>query len=171
MSSAGRRLRIQSDVASAYKPAELDFVPKAGNKIQGASQGEANPAHASGSGATRAPTGGQRYRPSLTFPGSAGQRCRAWEDYGTAPAGTRLRWGSNGFWLAGMRDGVLKWTHGPSFEDGGIRFRLWAPKEQQLSLVVEGGDPVPMAPAANGFFEMADGFKLLQAVAIHRDQN
>ena len=34
-------------------------------------------------------------------------------------------------WLAGMRDGVLKWTHGPSFEDGGIRFRLWAPEGKE----------------------------------------
>ena len=45
--------------------------------------------------------------------------------------------------LAGpkMEDGVLKWTHGPSFEDGGIRFRLWAPDEEQVALVIEGRDP------------------------------
>jgi maltooligosyltrehalose trehalohydrolase len=55
--------------------------------------------------------------------------------------------------LAGMRDGVLKWTHGPSFENGGIRFRLWAPKEAQVRLVIDGRDPVAMAPDGNGFFE------------------
>jgi len=53
-----------------------------------------------------------------------------------------------------MEDRVLKWTHGPSFEDGGILFRLWAPSEKRVGLVIEGrGDPVAMAPAANGFFE------------------
>jgi hypothetical protein len=39
LSSAARRLRIQIDVTSAYKPAEPDFVPKAGNKIQATNQG------------------------------------------------------------------------------------------------------------------------------------
>ena len=48
--------------------------------------------------------------------------------------------------LAGMRDGVLKWTHGPSFEEGGIVFRLWAPKEEQIALVIDGRDPIAMAP-------------------------
>jgi maltooligosyltrehalose trehalohydrolase len=52
-----------------------------------------------------------------------------------------------------MEDGVLKWAHGPSFEDRGIHFRLWAPNEKQVALVVEGRDPVAMAPAENGFFE------------------
>ena len=53
-----------------------------------------------------------------------------------------------------MKDGVLKWTHGPSFEDGGIRFRLWAPKEERIALVVDGRDPVAMAPQEDGFFEI-----------------
>ena len=53
----------------------------------------------------------------------------------------------------GNGDGVLKWTHGPSFEDGGIGFRLWAPKDERVSLVVEGCDPVAMARKENGFFE------------------
>ena len=49
---------------------------------------------------------------------------------------------------------MLKWTHGPSFEDGGIRFRLWAPSEKRVDLVIEGrGDAIAMAPAAGGFFE------------------
>ena len=48
----------------------------------------------------------------------------------------------------------MKWTHGPSFEDGGIRFRLWAPGEKRVGLVIDGrDDPIAMTPAANGFFE------------------
>jgi maltooligosyltrehalose trehalohydrolase len=53
-----------------------------------------------------------------------------------------------------MEDGVLKCTHGPSFEDGGIRFRLWAPKEERISLVMDGRDPIAMAPHGDGFFEV-----------------
>jgi maltooligosyltrehalose trehalohydrolase len=54
-----------------------------------------------------------------------------------------------------QREGnVLKWTHGPSFEQGGIRFRLWAPGETRVDLVVDGrGDALAMTPAENGFFE------------------
>jgi maltooligosyltrehalose trehalohydrolase len=48
---------------------------------------------------------------------------------------------------------VLRWTHGPSLEDGGIRFRLWAPQEQQLWLVVVGRDPIAMVRVGEGFFE------------------
>jgi len=48
----------------------------------------------------------------------------------------------------------MEWTHGPSFEQGGIRFRLWAPAEARVDLVLDGGnDPVAMTPAANGFFD------------------
>ena len=48
----------------------------------------------------------------------------------------------------------MKWTHGPSFEDGGIRFRLWAPGAQQVELVIEGRDDrIAMTPAPSGFFE------------------
>ena len=53
-----------------------------------------------------------------------------------------------------MKDGGLKWTHGPSFEEGGIRFRLWAPKEEQIALVIDGRDPLAMAPRGNGFHEI-----------------
>ena len=49
---------------------------------------------------------------------------------------------------------MLKWTHGPSFEEGGIRFRLWAPKEAQIGLVIEGYDPIAMTPNGDGFFEV-----------------
>jgi maltooligosyltrehalose trehalohydrolase len=52
-----------------------------------------------------------------------------------------------------MNDGVLKWTHGPSFEEGGIGFRIWAPKEEQIALVIEGHDPIAMTPNESGFFE------------------
>jgi maltooligosyltrehalose trehalohydrolase len=48
----------------------------------------------------------------------------------------------------------MEWTHGPSFEHGGIRFRLWAPGEKRVDLIVDGRDgPLTMTPAANGFFE------------------
>src|ERR1700692_2639667 len=63
-------------------------------------------------------------------------------------------WGSNWGGLAGMKDGVLKWTHGPSFENGGIRFRLWAPRQEQMTLMVDGRDPIAMAPSRDGFFEV-----------------
>ena len=53
-----------------------------------------------------------------------------------------------------MKNGVSKWTHGPFFNEGGIRFRLWAPGEKRVELVIDGrDDPVSMTPAANGFFE------------------
>ena len=47
----------------------------------------------------------------------------------------------------------MKWTHGPSFEEGGIRFRLWAPGQERIALVVEGRPALPMTRAANGFLE------------------
>ena len=53
-----------------------------------------------------------------------------------------------------MKDGVLKWTHGPSFEEAGIGFRLWAPKEEQIALMIDGRDPVAMTPNGDGFFEV-----------------
>ena len=49
---------------------------------------------------------------------------------------------------------LVKWTHGPAFEDGGIRFRLWAAGEKQVGLVIDGqSDQIAMTPAPNGFFE------------------
>ena len=53
-----------------------------------------------------------------------------------------------------MNNGVFNWTHGPSFEAGGVRFRLWAPKEKRISLVIDGRDPIAMAPDRDGFFEV-----------------
>jgi maltooligosyltrehalose trehalohydrolase len=52
-----------------------------------------------------------------------------------------------------MEDDVLTRAHGPSFEDDGIRFRLWAPGEKRVQLVLEGRGPVAMERIGNGFFE------------------
>ena len=52
-----------------------------------------------------------------------------------------------------MQDGVLKWTHGPSFEDDGIRFRLWAPRQEQIALMLDGRDPIAMRRNEDGFHE------------------
>ena len=48
---------------------------------------------------------------------------------------------------------VSKWAHGPAFEAGGIRFRLWAPAEKQVSLVLEEGAEIAMQRLDDGFFE------------------
>ncbi len=53
-----------------------------------------------------------------------------------------------------MKDGVLKWTHGPSFEEGGVRFRLWAPKEERIALIIDGRGPVAMARDKDGFHDI-----------------
>ena len=47
----------------------------------------------------------------------------------------------------------MKWTHGPSFENGGVRFRLWAPSQKRIELMIDGRAPVSMTRAANGFYE------------------
>ena len=48
----------------------------------------------------------------------------------------------------------MQWTHGPSFERDGIRFRLWAPSQARVDLVIEGRDaPFAMTSGQNGFFE------------------
>ena len=47
-----------------------------------------------------------------------------------------------------------RWTHGPSLEPGGVRFRLWAPAEERVSLALEGRGPVmAMERKEGGFFE------------------
>ena len=54
-----------------------------------------------------------------------------------------------------MDRGVRRWTHGPSFEEGGIRFRLWAPAEQRVSLALESrSSTIPMERRHGGFFEV-----------------
>jgi len=57
-----------------------------------------------------------------------------------------------------MKDGASKWTHGPSFGEDGIRFRLWAPSEDRIALVIDGRDPVAMDRIEKGFHEtLVDG--------------
>jgi maltooligosyltrehalose trehalohydrolase len=46
-----------------------------------------------------------------------------------------------------------KWAHGLAFEAGGIRFRLWAPAEKRVSLVLEKGAEIAMERREDGFFE------------------
>ncbi len=54
-----------------------------------------------------------------------------------------------------MDGGARRWTHGPSFEEGGIRFRLWAPAEERVSLALESrGSTIPMERRDGGFFEV-----------------
>ncbi|MBV9289503.1 MAG: malto-oligosyltrehalose trehalohydrolase [Hyphomicrobiales bacterium] len=53
-----------------------------------------------------------------------------------------------------MTDHVSKWTHGPLFEPGGVRFRLWAPREERVSLALEGrASAISMERCGGGFFE------------------
>jgi maltooligosyltrehalose trehalohydrolase len=52
-----------------------------------------------------------------------------------------------------MKDDVLMGTHGPSFEEDGIRFRLWATGETRVELEISGRDPVAMEATGSGFFE------------------
>ena len=54
-----------------------------------------------------------------------------------------------------MDAGERRWTHGPSFERGGIRFRLWAPAQERVSLALESRDClIPMERLESGFFEV-----------------
>jgi maltooligosyltrehalose trehalohydrolase len=54
-----------------------------------------------------------------------------------------------------MNSGVRRWTHGPSFEEGGIRFRLWAPAQERVSLALESPrSTIPMERRDGGFFEV-----------------
>jgi maltooligosyltrehalose trehalohydrolase len=47
------------------------------------------------------------------------------------------------------------WAHGPLLEDGGVRFRLWAPAQERVSLVLEDdGSTVAMESRGDGFFEV-----------------
>lgn len=52
-----------------------------------------------------------------------------------------------------MRKATRDYSWGPSLTaDGGIRFRLWAPAEESLSLRLAGRD-IPMAAGEGGWFE------------------
>ena len=82
----------------------------------------------------------------------------------------RLAWGSGlqrcltavlnvSVLLLGKEEDVLKWTHGPSLEDPGTRFRLWAPGENRVELEIEGLDSVAMERVGSGFSEtLVEGF-------------
>lgn len=54
-----------------------------------------------------------------------------------------------------MNDVVYRF--GPQLEEGGTRFRLWAPGASEAQLVVQGQVTVPMSKGANGFFETTTG--------------
>lgn len=48
-----------------------------------------------------------------------------------------------------------RWTHGPSIEPDGVRFRLWAPSQREVALVLEAADePIAMRRGENGMFEL-----------------
>ena len=48
-----------------------------------------------------------------------------------------------------------QWTHGPSLEAGGVRFRLWAPAQNRVRLALEDqGSVLPMRKQDDGFFEV-----------------
>ena len=52
-------------------------------------------------------------------------------------------------------EGTPSWTHGPSFKEGGIRFRLWAPAHERVSLALENrSSRIPMERRDHGFFEI-----------------
>ena len=48
----------------------------------------------------------------------------------------------------------MRWTHGSSFGEGGVSFRLWAPGENHIELVIEGRRAVSMTRGADGFHEV-----------------
>src|ERR1700712_4025059 len=45
-------------------------------------------------------------------------------------------------------------TFGPTIVDGGVRFRLWAPNQTKVSLVLNEGSRVPMTRAEDGWHEL-----------------
>ena len=50
---------------------------------------------------------------------------------------------------------IARWTHGPSFEEDGVRFRLWAPAQKRLALALESrGAAIPMERRDGDFFEV-----------------
>jgi len=44
---------------------------------------------------------------------------------------------------------------GASIHDGGVIFRVWAPRCRTVEVIVDGGRPQPMAPSGEGIFELA----------------
>src|SRR5215207_4875674 len=80
-----------------------------------------------------------------------------------------------------------RWSFGPGIEEGGVRFRIWAPKHRQIGLVIEGRDEtVPMTPLADGWhetlcadaragtlyrFELPDGLRVPDPASRHQPQD
>ena len=52
-----------------------------------------------------------------------------------------------------MRSFARDLPFGANPKDGGTHFRLWAPRQKQVSVQIEGRDAVPMRPLADGWFE------------------
>ncbi len=60
-----------------------------------------------------------------------------------------------------------KWTHRPSFEEGGVRFRFWAPTQERVRLALEDRVALPMHKGEDGFFWSFRGrTKLRSAVPV-----
>jgi malto-oligosyltrehalose trehalohydrolase len=55
-----------------------------------------------------------------------------------------------------MTDGrsTLRGFGATVLDDGGVRFRLWAPAQETISVAIESGDILPMARSADGWFEV-----------------
>ena len=51
-----------------------------------------------------------------------------------------------------MKEGPARYRYGPSIEEEGTRFRLWAP-DRDLLLDIEGRSAVPMASTGEGWRE------------------
>ena len=62
----------------------------------------------------------------------------------------------------------LKWTHGPALEPGGARFRLWAPAQDRVSVIIENGErDIPISRGGDGFFEaFVEGVGAGQALRV-----
>jgi hypothetical protein len=90
---------------------------------------------------------GQRARAASLF------KFPAKQNYGTLAAAVGLHCGG----LPASKKPTMSdgsgWTHGPAFEAGGIRFRLWAPAEKRVSIVLEKADAIAMERREDGFFE------------------
>jgi malto-oligosyltrehalose trehalohydrolase len=87
---------------------------------------------------------------------------------------------------AQSRNPARRWSFGPRIEEGGVRFRIWAPKHRQISLAIEGDGTEPMAPLADGWhevlragagpgtlyrFELPDGLRVPDPASRHQPQD
>ena len=51
-------------------------------------------------------------------------------------------------------------------EDGRTRFRLWAPRQEQVSLQIEERDPAPMRRLPGGWFEAEAAVRRGDAISL-----